>query len=182
MDAPNINPLVYPAICFTNQIPHIIQKLLPKLAQEEIICHDPLGKCQLSLHRLEIKFDIKLLEEICNGVLVLILLRLNDFDDLAYRVAYACTCPTSSGGLAGQNGCCGKVAKNPWARCLDRVEVDGREEGLQEEGAAFQMVEVYKEGPVDMPCTRMELCESCWFCRSKEGGRGVRVDDILECV
>ena len=88
MDSPNINPLVYPAIGFTNQIPRIIQKLPPKPAQEEIIRHDPLSKRQLSLRRLEIKLHVKLLEEIRNRILVLVLLRLYDLDNLAYRVAY----------------------------------------------------------------------------------------------
>jgi len=40
------------------------------------------------------------------------------------------------------------------------------------------VVEVDEERPVDVPCTRMELGESGWFCGCEEGGRRVRVDDI----
>ena len=44
------------------------------------------------------------------------------------------------------------------------------------------MVEVDEQGPVDVPCTRMELGESGWFYGCEEGGRGARVDDVEEGV
>jgi len=69
-------------------MPRVIQKFLPEFTQEEIVCYNLLSKHQLPLRRLEIKLHVKFLEEICNRILILILLRLYDLDDLAYRMAY----------------------------------------------------------------------------------------------
>jgi hypothetical protein len=44
------------------------------------------------------------------------------------------------------------------------------------------MVEIHKERPVDMPCTRMQLGESGWFCGCEERGRRARVDYVPESV
>ena len=44
------------------------------------------------------------------------------------------------------------------------------------------MVEIDEKGPVDVPCTRVELGESGGFCGCKEGRRGARVDDVPEGV
>src|ERR1700722_15659256 len=63
------------AICLVNQVPSIVQKLISKLVQEEILPNNLYSKGQLPLCCLKIKLHIKLLQKRGDRVLVLIFFR-----------------------------------------------------------------------------------------------------------
>jgi len=60
-NTPDVYLLMNPAIRLTNQVPNIVQKLISKLVQEEIIPNNLYSKGQLPLCWLKIKLHIKLL-------------------------------------------------------------------------------------------------------------------------
>src|ERR1700722_17905299 len=88
-NTPDVYLLMNPAIRLANQIPSIVQKLVPKLGQEEILPNDLYSKGQLPLCCLKIKLDIKLLQKRGDRVLVLIFFRLYHFHNLSYRIAHS---------------------------------------------------------------------------------------------
>lgn len=142
-----------PTIRLRNQIPRIIQELLPKLAQEKVISDHTLRNTQLPLRRLEIELAIQLLQETRDGVLILVFLGLDDFDDL-----FECIPDTGGGrvggrgrGFAREDGSGGEVAEDPRAGGLDGIEVRWREERLQQERSALRMIEIYEQAPMQEP-------------------------------
>ena len=129
------------------------------------------------LRSLKVKLDVELLEELGDGVRVLILFELYNLDDLPYRVPHArahrrtsgCTCRLRP---AREHGGDGDVAQDPGRGGLDGVEVGGGEECLEEESAASGVVEVDEEGPVHEPGTRVERREGLRVRRCCRRGRG----------
>ncbi|RDB20385.1 hypothetical protein Hypma_012521 [Hypsizygus marmoreus] len=79
---------------------------------EEVIPDDLLRLPKLALRLLEVKIDIQLLQEMGEGFMVLVFLRLDDLDDLPDHQ-----------GLAGEDGGSSKVPQDPETRRLDHVEV-----------------------------------------------------------
>src|SRR3984957_15485273 len=93
-NTPDVYLLMNPAIRLTNQVPSIVQKLISKLVQEEILPNNLYSKGQLPLCCLKIKLDIKLLQKRGDRVLVLIFFCLYHFHDLSYRIAHSGECLT----------------------------------------------------------------------------------------
>jgi len=83
----DIDPLMNPAIGLAYQIPRVIQKVVPKLPQEEIVANNLLRLAELLLGLLKIELDIELFQEPRDRVLVLILFHLDDLDNFADGVA-----------------------------------------------------------------------------------------------
>ena len=163
----DVYALVYPAVRLGDEVPRVVHEVVAEVPEEEVVRDDRLRLAELLLRGLKVELDVELLEELCDRVLVLVLLHLYDLDDLADRVADA-RGERARRGLAAKNGGSSEVTKDPWGGGLNSVEVDGGEEGLKEEGAPLWMVEVDEEGPVEEPCAGMELAES----RVGVGGRG----------
>jgi hypothetical protein len=136
---------------FANEVPRIVHKVLPEVAEEEVILHHPLCHSQALLRGLEIKIDIEVLEELCDRVLVLILLRLDHAHNIPDGVSRAGG--SRIGSFARYNSSPSQVAQDPRAGGLDRVQVCGGEERFEEECAALWVVEVNKERPMQEPCS-----------------------------
>ena len=161
-------------IRLADEVPRVIQEILPELVQEEVVRDDALRSLQLALRSLKVELDVELLEEARDGVRVLALLELHDLDELADRVAHAragrCAARRGLLGLAREHGGDGEVAEDPGRSGLDGVEVRGGEECLEEEGAARGVVEVDEERPVDEPCAGVQGCKG--LCGRRHGGGG----------
>lgn len=145
-DALDIDLLVNTAVRLANEVPRIVHKILPEVAEEEVILHHPLRDGQAPLRSLEIKIDIEILEELCNRVLVLVLLHLDHAHDVTDGVPR--TGRRRIGCFARYDCCPGHVAQYPRARGLDRVQVCGGKERFEEERAALWVIEVDEERPV----------------------------------
>jgi len=115
----DINFLVNAAVRFANEIPRIVHKVLPEVAEEEIIFHHTLCHGQALLRSLEIKIDIQILEELCDRVLVLILLRLDHAHDIPDGVSRAGG--RRIGSFARYDSGASQVAQDPRGGGLDRV-------------------------------------------------------------
>ena len=135
---------MYPAVRFGDEVARVVHEIVTEVPEEEVVCDDRLRLPKLLLRGLKVELDIQLLEELCDGILILVLLHLDDLDDLANRVAYARGERTRRG-LAREDGGGGEVPEDPWTRRLDGVEVGGLKEGLEEEGASLRVVEVDEE-------------------------------------
>lgn len=77
-NALDINLLVNAAVRLANEVARIVHEVLPEVAEEEVILYHPLRDGQTLLCSLEIEVDIEVLEELCDGVLVLVLFHLDD--------------------------------------------------------------------------------------------------------
>ena len=141
-DVLDINLLVNATVRFADEVPRIVHKVLPEVAEEEIVLHHPLRNGQAPLRSLEIKIDIEIFEELCDRVLVLILLCLYHAHDIPDGVT--CAGRRRIGSLARYNSSPSQVAQDPWGGGLDRVQVCGGEERFEEERAALWVVEVDK--------------------------------------
>lgn len=144
------------AVRLTDEVPGVIEELLPCLAQEKIICDDALRELQLTLRGLKIKLNVKFFEELGDGVRILILFQLHNLDDLPYCVPHARAHWRRPGCArrlrpAREHSGDGEVAQDPGCGGLDGVEVSGCEECFEEECAACWVVEIHKEGPMHEP-------------------------------
>ena len=144
MSSPNVYPLMYPAVCLADEVPRVLKELVLELVEEEVAADGNLCLAELPLRRLEVKLDVELLQEGSNGILVLVLLHLNDLHDLANGVAHARRHLATGHRrcFPRKDGSSGEVSENPWRRCLDGVEICRREEGLEQEGSPLWVVEV----------------------------------------
>jgi len=114
----NVNLLVDSAICLANEITSIVQELVLEVAQEPIVADDNFRKRQLLLRGFEIELDVQFLEEGCDGILILILLCLDYFDDFANGISHArregCTASNwRSCGFSGKDRRSCQVSENP---------------------------------------------------------------------
>lgn len=137
-------------------MPSGINELVRRSQQEEIILKDLLGFTELLLCLLKVKVDVQRLDEIGDGIAVLVALLPDDPDQILelllvlVRVAALIPVCDDSGS---------EVAQDPWAVCLDGVDVGGGEEHVGEGLAGGLMVKEREQRPVDQPCAVLELCE-----------------------
>lgn len=82
----NVDTLMDAAVGLADEIPRIIHEVIPELVQEKIARDDCFCLAQLSLCSLKVKFHVELLEESSDGILILVLLHLDDLDDLTDRM------------------------------------------------------------------------------------------------
>ena len=85
LDAPNVNPSVYPAVRLANQPTRALHELVLELLQKEVVLDDLLRHGELIARLIEVKIDVEVFQEAGDGVAVLVLLRRDDLRQLAQR-------------------------------------------------------------------------------------------------
>jgi hypothetical protein len=102
-----------------------VHKRVRQISQKEVVCENLLCLAQLLLRLLKVKVDVKSLDEQGERIRVFI----------PFLVDYSCQilellairARVSRSRSTRDNGGC-EVAEEPWAECLDGVDIGGREE------------------------------------------------------
>ena len=148
-----------------------IDKLVGGAEQEEVVFENLLGLAQLLLGLLKVKVDVQCLDEVGDGVAVLVAL-LPDYPDQVLELLLVLIRVAALVAVCDDGG--GEVAQDPGAVGLDGVDVRGREEHVGEALAGGLVVEEGEQRPVDQPCAVLQLCEGVV--------EEARVDGLLELV
>ena len=125
MDSLDVDPLVNLAVALRDQMPCSINECVRRTEQEEVVLQDLLSLAELLLSLLKVKVDVQRLDEVGNGVGVLVALLPDNANQVLelplvlVRVAATVAACDDSGG---------QVAQDPRAVCLDGVDVGGGEE------------------------------------------------------
>ena len=124
--------------------------------EEEIRSKNLLGLGEFLLRLLEVKIEVKGLDEVGHRVVVLVVFLLDNSDDvlelLLVLSGVACTA------AVGDN-CCSEVSENPGACGLDGIDEGRREEDITDCVSCRLVVEEGEESPVNEPCAVSKLCE-----------------------
>lgn len=124
--------------------------------EEEVRAQHLFGFGEFALRFLEVEVDVERLDEVGDGVVVLVAFLLDDPHDVLElllvlaRVARAAAVGNDSGG---------EVAQDPGAGGLDGVDEGGLEEELADYVAGGLVVEEGEQRPVDQPGAVRELGE-----------------------
>jgi hypothetical protein len=137
-------------------MPGGIDKCVSRAEQEEIILENLLGLAQLLLGLLEVEVDVQGLDEVGDGVGVLVPFLAHDADQVLKLTLVLVA--VAGAAAAGDNGS-GQVAQDPRARGLDGVDVGGREEHVGQGLAGGLVVEEGKQRPVEQPGAVLQLGE-----------------------
>lgn len=141
-DMGNVDRSVYSAGCFKNKESSLFLKLIAIVMKEIITGKDLVTEEKLLLCHIEIEVDEESLEKLSDGILVSVLLLLDDFDDVTNVVSTAFVDDNS----------CGDVSENMRAGRLNGVEVTVVEEQpIDDLVAAIRVVKPHKQTPVDQP-------------------------------
>lgn len=147
-----------PAKHLGNEPSSIVDEVVGEAGEEEVATDDRLGDRQLLLSLVEVKVDVQVLEEARDGIRVLVLFHLDNLDELADRItvlAGSRRLDRSSRNDGGRD----EVSEEVRARCLDRVEIRGREEHFHQALVTLALAQVPKDEkrPVQQPCTGLQL-------------------------
>jgi hypothetical protein len=137
-------------------MPGGIDECVSRAEQEEIVLEDLLGLAQLLLRLLEVKVDVQGLDEVGDGVGVLVPFLAHDADQVL-KLALVLVA-VAGAAAAGDNGG-GQVAQDPRARGLDGVDVGSREEHVGQGLAGGLVVEEGEQRPVEQPGAVLQLGE-----------------------
>lgn len=134
----DINPLMDLAVALRDQMSCSINELICSTQQEKVVLENLLRLPKLLLRLLEIKVNVQRLDKVGHWVAVLVSF-LPDYPDqvlqlLLVLVRVPALIPVCDDGS-------GEVAEDPWAVCLDCVDVSGREEHFGESLAGGLVVE-----------------------------------------
>jgi hypothetical protein len=133
-----------------------IHKLFRRAQQKEVVLENFLRLAELLLRLLKVKVDVQRLDEVGNGVVVLVALLPYNPDQVLELLLVLVRVPAAA--AAGDDGG-DEVAQDPGAVCLDGVDVGGGEEHVGEGLARGFVVEEGEEHPVNQPGAVLELCE-----------------------
>jgi hypothetical protein len=148
-----------------------IHKLVRGAKQEEVVLENLLRLAELLLRLLKIKVDVQGLDEVGDGVAVLVAL-LPDYPDEVLELLLVLVRVAALAAVGDNGG--GEVAQDPGAVGLDGVDVRGREEHVGEGLTGGLVVEEGEQRPVDQPCAVLQLCEGVV--------EEARIDGLLELV
>ena len=137
-------------------MPRGINKCVGGAEQEEVVLENLLGLAELLLGLLKVKVNVQGLDEVGDGVGVLVALLPDNADQVLELalVLIRVAAPVAAGDDGG-----GQVAQDPRAVCLDGVDVGGGEEHFGEGFAGGLVVEEREERPVDQPGAVLQLGE-----------------------
>lgn len=139
--------------------------LFDTLAQERIIQYNLLALDQLLLSAIKIILDIQALQEFDDGILVDVLLLLDDLDELLKHVPSPLI----------DNNCSSKVPQKMGSVGLDSIQVPVLEEEVDDPVPSILMVEEDEEAPVHQPYPAVELVD-------RRRGEAAGVNHLLEPV
>ncbi len=152
----DIDALVNLAIRLGNQMPRSLDEGVGSRDEEKVSTEDLLSLDEFLLRLLEVEVDIQGLDEVGDGVVVLVPLLPNNTGQVLQllvvqaRVAAAVAVRDDGGG---------EVAQDPGAVGLDGVDVGRGEEEVAEGVARGLVVEEGEERPVDQPGAVLQLRE-----------------------
>ena len=106
-----------------------IDELVSCTQQEEVVLENLFCLAELLLCLLKVKVDVQGLDEVGDRVAVLVALLTYDPDQVLELLLVLVRVPAT---VAGSDDGGGEVAQDPWAVCLDGVDVGGREEHVGE--------------------------------------------------
>ena len=170
-DSLDVDPLVDLAVALRDEMSRCVHKLVCRAEQEEVVLENLLGLAQLLLGLLKVKVDVQGLDEVGDGVAVLVALLAHDADEVLELLLVLIGVARLA--AVGDDGG-GEVAQYPGAVCLDGVDVGGGEEHVGQALAGGLVVEEGEQGPVDQPGAVLQLGEGV----VEEAG----VDGLLELV
>lgn len=144
------------AVALRDKMPGCVDECVGGAEQEEVILEDLLSLAQLLLRLLKVEVDVQGLDEVGDGVGVLVPFLAHDADEvLELALVLVAVAGTAA---AGDDGC-GQVAQDPRARGLDGVDVGGREEHVGQRLAGWLVVEEGEQRPVEQPGAVLQLGE-----------------------
>ena len=156
MDVLDVDPLMDLAVALRDKMPGCVDECVGGAEQEEVILEDLLSLAQLLLRLLKVEVDVQGLDEVGDGVGVLVPFLAHDADEvLELALVLVAVAGTAA---AGDDGC-GQVAQDPRARGLDGVDVGGREEHVGQRLAGWLVVEEGEQRPVEQPGAVLQLGE-----------------------
>lgn len=145
------------AVAFGDEVTGSIDESVGGRDKEEIAAQNILGLAELLLCLLEIEIDVKGLDEIGDGVGVLVVLLAHNADQIL-QLLLVDTGVLLGAAAVGDNGG-GEVSQNPRAAGLDGVDVGGGEEEVGEDVAGGVVVEEGEQRPVNEPRAVGELSQ-----------------------
>jgi hypothetical protein len=135
------------AVAFEYVQTGILHKLLLQRPEEDITLQNLLSQLQLCLSGTKVALNVKSLDELGDGVCVLVGLLLDGADQFLQLILLL---------LVGNNSD-GKESENVRASHLNSAQVAVVEEPLNDTSAARRVVEEDEQGPVNEPCALLEL-------------------------
>ena len=130
----------------------VLNEILKAGYKEEVVNENSFTLSQFLLCPIEVKVNIKCFDEGGDWVFVGVGLLLDNFNEVLHYIA--------PGALVDDNSS-REIAKDPWAGCLDGVEVLLLvQKQFNNQVSAFRVVEEYIEGPMDEPSTLLECLQS----------------------
>lgn len=156
LDVLDVDPLVDLAVALRDEMPGRVDECVSGAEQEEVVLEDLLGLAQLLLGLLEVKVDVQGLDEVGDGVGVLVRFLAHDADQV---LELALVLVAVAGAAAAGDDGGGQVAQDPRARGLDSVDVGGREEHVGQRLAGGLVVEEGEQRPVEQPGAVLQLGE-----------------------
>jgi hypothetical protein len=154
VDSLDVNPLVDLAVALRDQMPRGIDESIRGAKQEKVVLENLLGLAKLLLGLLKVKVNVQGLDEVGDGVGVLVALLAHDADQV---LELALVLVRVAGAVAAGDDGGGQVAQDPRAVGLDGVDVGGREEHVGQRLAGAVVVEQREQRPVDQPGAVLQL-------------------------
>jgi hypothetical protein len=125
--------------------------------KEEIAAQNIVGLGKLLLGLLKVKVDVESLDELADGVAVLVGFLSDDADQVLQLLLVRVLAVLAGGAVAVGDDGSGEVTQDPGAGGLNGVDVCGGEEEVGELVTGGLVVEEGEERPVDQPAAVLEL-------------------------
>lgn len=167
----DIDSLVDLAVALRDQMPCSVDKGSSGLQQEEVVLQNLFRLAELLLCFLEVEINVQGLDEVGDGVAVLVAL-LAHYPDEILELLLVRALVTA--GVPGGDDGGSEVAEDPGAVGLDCVDVGGLEQGVGDFFAGLLVVEKREERPVDQPGALLQLGERV--------GHEAAVDQLLNLL
>lgn len=176
----DVYPLVDLAVGFGDEMSCRVLESICDGGEEKVALQNLVGLGKFLLGFLEIKVDIEGLDEVGDGVVVLVALLSHDADEVLELLLVGTLAVLADGTVSVGDDSGGEIAKDPGAGGLDGVDVGWGEEEFGQSLAGGLVVEEGVERPVDEPGAVFELGKRV----GKESGVDVLTDllDLLHGV
>ena len=125
--------------------------------EEEVVAQNLVGLAELLLGLLEVEVDVESLDELADGVAVLVGFLSDDADQVLELLLVRVLAVLASRAVTVGDDGSGEIAQDPGASGLNGVDVGGGEEEVGELIAGGLVVEEGEERPVNQPAAVLEL-------------------------
>lgn len=125
--------------------------------KEEVVAQNLVGLAELLLGLFEVEVDVESLDELADGVAVLVGFLSDDADQVLELLLIRVLAVLASRAVTVGDDGSGEIAQDPGASGLNGVDVGGGEEEVGELIAGGLVVEEGEERPVNQPAAVLEL-------------------------